>query len=110
VLILAAPSLFSEGIAARLGQHPDQIDLSIVDSRDPQALVKSAQTRPEVVLFEANDRNVEGGCPLAQLMASDEPVRLIRLDPSHDQVYVVTSERVNVSEPLDLINMVLPPG
>jgi hypothetical protein len=110
VVVLAAPSLFTEGIAARLGQHADRIDLSIVDSRDTDAVARSIAARPAVVLLEAQDENVEGPCSLMDLMAAVPDIKLIRLDPSHDQVQVVISEQVTVREPMDLISLVLSPA
>jgi hypothetical protein len=101
--------LFTQGIATRLGQHADQIELTVVDSRDADALARAMATRPEVVLFEARDVNVERPCPLRELIDAAPLVRLIRLDPSQDRVRVVTSEQRMVSEPIDLIGMVLAP-
>ncbi len=37
-------------------------------------------------------------------------VKIIRLDPSRDEIQVVTSEQKTVREPMDLIGMVLSPG
>ena len=107
VVVLATPSLFTEGIARRLGEHADQIELMVVDSREADAMARTMAARPTVILFEARDGNVEHPCPLGQLLETTPMVRLIRLDPSQDQIQVVTSEQRTVREPIDLISTVL---
>lgn len=79
----------------------------MVDSREADALKTTVAARPEVVVFEARDGNVERPCPLVELLAGADTVRVIRLDPSRDQVQLLTSERRTVAEPVDLISMVL---
>lgn len=105
--MLSTPSLLTEGVATRLGQHLDQVELQVVDSREADALARTIAANPEVVLFEARDGNVESPCPLVDLLAAAPVVRLIRLDPSEDQVQLLTSERRTVAEPMDLISLVL---
>ena len=109
VVVLTAPSLFTEGIATRLREHSDRIELEVVDSRNADALAKAIAAGPAVVLLEARDRNIERSCPLVDLLAAAPSVKIIRLDPSRDEIQVVTSEQRTVSDPMDLIGMVLPP-
>jgi hypothetical protein len=107
VVVLSTPSLLTEGVATRLGQHLDQVELEVVDSRDVNALRKTIAAKPEVILFEARDGNVECPCPLVDLLAAAPVVRVIRMDSGQDQVQLLTSERRTVAEPMDLIHMVL---
>jgi hypothetical protein len=109
VVVLGTPSLFTEGIAARLGQHPDLIDLEVVDSRDANGLARTVANRPEVILFEEGEESMERPCPLMDLLVSGPKVRVIRLDASQDQIRVFTSEQRSVSEPRDLLGIVLHP-
>lgn len=108
--MLSTPSLFTEGIANRLGQHLDQVELLVVDSRDPDAVARTLAAKPDVILFEAQDGNVECACPLIHLLAAAPLVRVIRLDAGNEQVRLLTSEQKAVSEPMDLINTVLTPA
>ena len=110
VVVLTAPSLFTEGIATRLSEHADQIELEVVDSRNAEALAKAIAARPAVVLLEARDSNAASPCLLEDLLGAVPSVKIIRLDPSRDQIQVVTSEQRTVSDPIDLIGMVLPPA
>jgi DNA-binding NarL/FixJ family response regulator len=106
VLVFTAQSLFTEGIANRLGQESDRIDLEVVDSRDRDALRRVLADTPSVVLFEAHDDNVECSSPLVELLGRPS-VKVIRLDPSRDEVQVVTSVRKHLDDPKDLIGIVL---
>jgi DNA-binding NarL/FixJ family response regulator len=106
VLVLTAHSLFTEGVANRLGQESERIDLEVVDSRDADAIARVLEDAPSVVLFEAHDDTVERASPLVELLGSRE-VKVIRLDPGRDEVQVLTSERRSLEDPKDLIEMVL---
>jgi DNA-binding NarL/FixJ family response regulator len=107
VVILTAHSLFTEGIATRLKQHLDQIELQVVDSQSADAMARTIAAQPAVVVFEAHDEHVECSCPLAGLLDARPALKIIRLDPSHDQIQIVTSEQRAASKPMDLINMLL---
>lgn len=102
--------MFTEGIASRLGQHLDRIDLELVDSRDSDCLAKIREAQPSVIVLEVNDENVERFCPLGEILAAAPEVKVIRLDPDFDRIHVVTSELKSVNEPTDLINVLLAPG
>ncbi len=106
VLVLTAHSLFTEGVANRLGQELERIDLHVVDSSDADAVSKMMEDAPAVVLFEAHDENVECASPLVELLGKRE-VKVIRLDPGRDEVQVVTSERRSLEDPKDLLGLVL---
>jgi DNA-binding NarL/FixJ family response regulator len=109
VVVLTAHSMFTEGIATRLGQYLDQIEVQMVDSRDSDCLVRIREAQPAVIVLEANDENVERSCPLDDILAAAPEVKVIRLDPDLDRIHVVTSELRTVAGPADLIGMLLPP-
>jgi hypothetical protein len=96
VLVLTAHSLFTEGVANRLGQESERIDLHVVDSSDADAVSKMMEDAPAV----------ECASPLVELLGKRE-VKVIRLDPGRDEVQVVTSERRSLEDPKDLLGLVL---
>ena len=110
VVVLTSHSMFTEGIATRLGQHLDRIDLELVDSRHSDCLQRIRESQPSVIVLEADDENIERFCPLGQILAAAPEVKIIRLDPDLDRIHVVTSELRSVNEPTDLISILLPPG
>jgi DNA-binding NarL/FixJ family response regulator len=109
VVVLTAHSMFTEGIATRLGQFLDQIDLQVVDSREEGCLAEIREAQPAVVVLEANDENIDRFCSLDEILAVAPEVKVIRLDRDLDQIHVVTSEIRNVDQPGDFIGMLLPP-
>jgi DNA-binding NarL/FixJ family response regulator len=110
VIVLTAHSMFTEGIAARLGQLLDQIDLQVVDSREPGCLAEIQEAQPAVIVLEANDENVDRFCSLDEILTVAPEVKVIRLDRDLDRIHVVTGEIMNVSQPDDFIGMLLPPS
>jgi DNA-binding NarL/FixJ family response regulator len=107
VVVLKAPSLFTEGIAARLGQHPDEIELEVVDSRDAVRLASTMSNPPDVILFEAGDENVERHCLLVDLLTAAPGIKVVRLDASQDRMLVFTGEQRSINEPRELLRFVL---
>jgi hypothetical protein len=105
VLVLTAHSLFTEGVANRLGQEVNGIDLQVVDSRDAAAVSRFLDDAPDVIVFEARDENVECVSPLVEFLGKHE-VRVLRLDPERDEVQVVTSARRDLQDPRDLLGLV----
>lgn len=108
VVVLTAHSMFTEGIASRLRKHPDQIDVQMVDSREPDCLARALAARPSVILFEADDENVHSHCPLDRLLEVAPEVKVIQLDRDQDQIQVITGELRIVKRPSDLVDMLLP--
>jgi DNA-binding NarL/FixJ family response regulator len=109
VVILSGRSLFAEGIATRLREHPDQLELEIVNPRDPQALDRMIGRRPSVVIVDATDEDAARLKPMSTLLLALPALRVIRLDPGQDQIQVVTSEQRSVSAIGDLLHVIEAP-
>jgi hypothetical protein len=108
VVVLTAHSLFTEGIATRLRQHLDQIDLKVVDSRGPRCLASIRQARPAVILLEASDEITSGFCTLERLLEVAPEAKVVRLDRDLDRIQVITGELKAVQGPSDLIHLLVP--
>jgi DNA-binding NarL/FixJ family response regulator len=109
VVVLTAHSMFTEGIAARLGHFLDRIELQVVDSREPDCLTDIRQAHPTVVVLETNDENVGRFCSLDEILSVAPEVKVIRLDRDLNRIHVVTGETISVTQPDDFIGMLLPP-
>lgn len=110
VVVLAPPSLFSEGVASQLRQHQDRAEVWVVDSRQTDALDQAKAIQPAAVIFDASDPALSSDRTLAYLVTSLPTVRLVRLDSNTDRVRVVTSEERTAAEVRDLIEVVAPRG
>ncbi|HEY4690891.1 MAG TPA: hypothetical protein VIK33_16385 [Anaerolineae bacterium] len=106
VIVLSPRSLFAEGVASRLRQHVDQIDLHTIDSREPDALTKVIAMRPDAVILDATDTEIERLCPLKAMLEALPTLKILRLDPQHEHVHVVTSEQHPAGEIGDLISLI----
>jgi DNA-binding NarL/FixJ family response regulator len=72
--------MFTEGIATRLRQHLDQIDLQVVDSQGPMCLANIHQARPGVIMLKADDQTITSFCLLERLLEAAPDAKVIRLD------------------------------
>ena len=106
VAILSGRSLFSEGVASRLRQHADEIELHTVDSRQTGALADVIALRPSAIILDATDPDIAHRCPLNVMLEALPSLRVIRLDPQQNLIQVVTSEQHTAEEVRDLIELI----
>jgi len=106
VVILSGRSLFAEGIARRLGQYLDFVQLEIVDPRRQDVMAWLQASQPSVVILDATDAEVTQLCPLTRLLLSIPQLRVICLDPQRDEIQVVTGETRKAVEVRDLVAVI----
>ncbi len=106
VVILSSHSLFAEGVASRLRQHLQQVELEIVDSQRPDVMSQLVTCQPSIVILDISDPGVVQRCSLSKLLMSLPDLKVIRLDLEHEQAQVVTSEQHPASLVRDLAQVI----
>lgn len=110
VVILSGQSLFAEGVASRLRQHLDRLELVVIDSRESDALQQVLDARPSTLILDAADvMDITQNCPLGDLMRALQPFKIIRLDSQQQAIRILTSEQRLADEVKDLIELIEPP-
>jgi DNA-binding NarL/FixJ family response regulator len=102
VVILSGQSLFAEGIASRLRQCLESVELEIVDPRRPDATAQISAAEASIVILDVTDPGVTQFCSLSELLLSLPRIKIICLDPQQEQIQVVTSEQHPAVEVRDL--------
>jgi DNA-binding NarL/FixJ family response regulator len=106
VVIVSSRSLFAEGVAARLRQQLGDEALLVSYGHDAAAAVEQiSRARPAMVVFDGTDPEVDEECLVGSLLVAMPHVRVVRLDPFHDQVQVVTSEQRTAFVARDLLDV-----
>ena len=106
VVILSSQSLLAEGVASRLRQYLNHTELEIVDPRQADAMLNIINIQPSILLLDITDAEAVRICSLSKLLLSLPELKIIRLDPQHEQIQVVTSEQhpaVNVHDLIEII-------
>jgi hypothetical protein len=106
VVILSSRSIFAEGVASRLRQHLDELEIEVVDIRQPDALDRTVMAQPSTVILDATDSEAADGDWLGMLLNSLPMVQLVRVDPLQDQIQVVTSEQRPMGQVHELIDII----
>ncbi len=106
VAILSSQTLFTEGVVARLRQQLDAQALIVVDAQREDALAQVIAAHPAAVIVDASDPTAEHVCELGRLLEALPMVTVVRLNPQHDQVQVVTSAQRTMSQVQDLIDVI----
>ncbi len=105
VAILSSHSLFTEGVASRLREYPQQVEVLFVDPQQPDYLEKILEIHPAAIIIDAADRGVSQGCTFIDLLMSFFKVPIIRLEAHKDDIQIITSEQHNLKEVRDLIKV-----
>ena len=106
VVILSGQLLFAEGVASRILEYLQNVELEIVDPRQPDAMAQIVNARPTVVLLDDSDHEVTRLFSLSKLLRSFPGLKVIRLDLQQGQIQVVTSEQRPAVEVRDLIEAI----
>ena len=110
VVILTLHSLFVEGVAARLRQHLPAHEIQTVDAGKPEAMSQVIAAQPAFVILDASDHGVERLCSLSTLLSTLTALTVLRLDPEHDHMQVVTSKQQAVGQVRDLVEIIGSPA
>jgi len=109
VVILSGHSLFTEGIASRLREHSERLDIQTIDPRNANVAEQVIAAQPLAVILDASDPDAENHCSIGELLVALPWLKIIRLDPQQSQVQIVTSERRTAGEVRDLIDLIESP-
>jgi acyl-CoA synthetase (AMP-forming)/AMP-acid ligase II len=106
VVILSGHSLFAEGVASRLRQHLQRVELKVVDPRQTDAMAQIVAARPSTVILDVFDPEATQIFSLSKLLLLFPALKVIRLDSQQQKIQVVTSEQRWVDEIGELIDMI----
>ena len=107
IVILSSHQLFAEGVASRIREYLQNVELEIVDPRQPDAMAQITAAQPTAVLLDDSDPEVSRHLSLSQLLRALPRCKVIRLDPQQDQIQVVTSEQRPAVQVSDLIEAII---
>ncbi len=105
IVILSGQSLFAEGIASRLKEYPQEVNVAVVDPETPDCFAVISAHKPSVVILDASDEIASKMCPLSRLLTLVPDLKVIHLDSQKELIQVVTSELHEAAGVTDLIRM-----
>ncbi len=106
VVVLADHSIFMAGIASRLQECLNRLEVMVVDSRQPDAMAQVIAAQPSVLIAGGAWPAGEPRWSLDGLLQSMPALQLIRLDPECAQFQVIWSEQHPVTAVRDLLQMI----
>ena len=106
LIILSDHSLFAEGVASRLRQYPERVDVRFVDPQQTDYLDQIKEIRPSAVIVDAADTDCTQCCLLCDLLTALANVTIIRLEIQHKDIQIVTSSQHPLNEVRDILDIV----
>lgn len=103
VVILSAHSLFVEGVASRLRQYPQRVDVQFVDPQQPDYIAQLKKIRPAAIVVHAADTDTNQNRLLCDLLMALSNVTIIRLEAQDKETQIVTSTQQTITEVRDII-------
>jgi len=109
VVILSGHSLFAEGVASQLRQHPQELELEfeIVDIRQSDVLAQIVAARPYAVILDTTDSEVARLGLMSRLPLELPDLKIVCLDSQQKHIQVVTSEQLPADQVRDLLDVIL---
>jgi DNA-binding NarL/FixJ family response regulator len=106
VIILTTHSLFAEGVACRLKNFSERVQITVVDPRQPDVIDHIMKTEPEALILDVHDAQADHVCSMITNLSKLSRLKIIRLDAQHDQIQVITSRKFLAGEVQDLIDII----
>ena len=106
VVILSSHSLFAEGIASRLRQYPQRVDVRFVDPQQQDYVEQISEIRPAVVIIDAIDTISTQCCLLCDLLSTLDRVTILRLDVQQNDIRLITSTQKQFDEVRDILEII----
>lgn len=103
VVILSEHSLFTQGVATRIQQFPDQVQIHFINPHDADSLEQIADIDPAAIIISSREGGSNKNCLLCDLISYFPMVRVIRLAVDQNPVQIITSEHSQLDEVRDLL-------
>ena len=105
IVILSSHSLFAEGVASRLRQYPQRVNVQFVDPQQPDYIDQIKTIRPAAVVVDAADTDNSQCCLLCDLLIASLNVTIIRLKVHRKDVQIIASAQRPFNEVKDIIDL-----
>lgn len=106
VVILSGHSLFADGVASQLRRHVQELELEVVDVRQPDAMAQIIAARPSTVILDATDPEIARLHLLSKLPLALPELKVICLNSQQEQIQVITSEQLSADQVRDLLDVI----
>jgi len=106
IVILSSHSLFTDGVASRLREYPQRIDVRFVDPQQPDYIEQINAIQPAAIVIDAANGENPQCCPLCNLLVSFSNLTIFYLEAQQNDIQIVTSVRHSLNEIRDLIDII----
>jgi DNA-binding NarL/FixJ family response regulator len=106
IVILSGHSLFTEGVASRLRQYPQRVDVLFFDPQHPDYIDRIQKIRPAAVILDAADTDNSQCCLLCDLLIALPNLMIVRLEAQKPDIQIVKSSHYHIDEVRDIIDII----
>lgn len=106
VVILSSHSLFAEGVASRLRENPQRLEVHFVDPQQPDYIEQIHTIQPAAILIAAADPISSPCSSLCKLLMSFFNVTIICLQAQNKEIQIIKSVQHDLNELKDLVAIV----
>ena len=106
VVIFSNHQLLAEGVVSRLHEYLPRLEVTIIDSQQPDSLAHIVAIEPSVLILDVTDTEAVRLCSLSKLLLLLPTVKILRLDPQQDEIQVVTMQKHPAHNVHDLVALI----
>lgn len=96
-----------EGVASRLGDHADRIQLVTVSPQEEDLIGRLVAVQPDAIILDASDPDGGGACPMMEMLRRIPEARIILLDTERSDFQVIRSQRRPIDSTEALVDEML---
>ncbi len=109
VIVLAGHSLLAEGTANWLRQHPNRVQVQMIDPVIEDLVDQTVSARPAVIIMDTCDPDLGHSNCLCHILRDLPDVKVLLLDTLHSRIQVVSTSLHKAAEMRDLIDLIVNP-
>jgi hypothetical protein len=106
IVILSGHSLFAEGVASRLRQYPQRVNVHFVDPQHTDYMDQVKDIHPTAVVLDAADVDNSQCCLLCDLLMAMPNLTIVRLEAQKADIQIVNSSHHHINEVRDIIDII----
>ena len=106
VVILSSHSLYTEGVASRLREYPQDVDVRFVDPQQQGYIERVRSIQPAAIVINALDSNNSLNCLLCDLLISFSTVMIILIGSQLGDIQIITSRQHPLNQVRELIEII----
>jgi DNA-binding NarL/FixJ family response regulator len=107
VALIAGQSLLLNGMASRLHNHAEQIDVELFDPNDESLIRQLQASPPSIIVMDAHDPELGNAPRLTDLFRLLPSVQVMMLTSERSDLHIISSRHIDIHDSEALFEQIM---